>query len=181
MRNRRVAMGNAKIRLSVAPLFMLTLGFATMTIMGFQVGCTAGPAQPSLANREIPLDSLPTGAIEVGGESIRVWLALNDETRTEGLMHVGESDIADDQGMLFVFETERDLSFWMRNTYIPLDIAYARSDGTIVATHQMEPLTLQGYPSYEPARFALEMKAGSFDRLGVSVGDQLVIPDDLIK
>lgn len=96
-------------------------------------------------------------------------------------MYVPEREIADDQGMLFVFPDERYLGFWMKNTITPLDIAYARMDGTIVTTHTMPILTLQTYPSYEPAMFALEVKAGTFERLGIAAGDRIDIPDEVFK
>ncbi len=96
-------------------------------------------------------------------------------------MHVPADEIADDQGMLFIFPDEQPRGFWMRNTITSLDIAFARLDGTIVKTHQMPPLTLQSYPSVEPAMFALEMKAGSFAKFGIVAGDKLVIPEVIAK
>lgn len=96
-------------------------------------------------------------------------------------MYVEPHEIADDQGMLFVFPNEAQRGFWMLNTVTPLDIAYARFDGTIVSTWQMPPLTLQTFPSIEPAMFALEMKQGSFERIGLHEGDRLDIPTDLFN
>lgn len=129
--------------------------------------------------REHPLSTLPTGEIAAKDRILRVWLAVNDSTRAEGLMHVTAEEIADDQGMLFVFREEAHRGFWMRNTIIPLDIAFARFDGTIVRTHRMPPLTLQSFPSDEPAMFALEMKAGAFAALGIAEGDRLLIPAEI--
>ncbi len=138
------------------------------------------------AQRIYPLDSLPTDTITVRQQSIRVWVVQEfDEKRPgvvqEGLMHVPASEIADNQGMLFVFSDERLLSFWMKNTITPLDIAFARIDGTIVQTWQMPPLTLDTFPSIEPAIFALEMKAGAFARIGIQSGDRMSIPDQVFK
>ena len=96
-------------------------------------------------------------------------------------MHVAADEIAPDEGMLFVFPDEQVRSFWMKDTIISLDIAFARADGTIVATHAMPPLTLRSFGSVEPAMFALEMAAGSFDRLGIAPGDQIDIPDSIFK
>lgn len=89
------------------------------------------------ARRRYPLDSLPTTTITIGEHEFHVWLVQeSDETRpgalSEGLMHVPTSEIEDNQGMLFVFSDERQRGFWMLNTIAPLDIAYARFDGTIV-------------------------------------------------
>jgi uncharacterized membrane protein (UPF0127 family) len=97
----------------------------------------------------------------VGGQPIRVWLALSEEQRAEGLMFVIAEEIADDQGMLFVFREDQHMAFWMKNTLIPLDIAYLAADGRVLRTWTMPPQTLQTFPSGEPALFALEMKAST--------------------
>ncbi len=144
-------------------------------------GCVGAPMSDdgnggSASRRQFPLDTLPTTTIKVRETNVRVWLATSDAQHAEGLMFVTEEEIADDQGMLFVFPEEAFRGFWMKNTITSLDIAFARADGTIVATHTMPPLTLNTYPSYEPAMYALEMKAGSLARLGVASGDKLEIP-----
>jgi uncharacterized membrane protein (UPF0127 family) len=141
------------------------------------------------ARRFYPLDSLPTAWITVNGNLLRVWLAQDSTParrgaeRTpveEGLMFVPPEEIADDQGMLFVFADESIRGFWMRNTITPLDIAFARLNGTIVKTWQMPPLTLQTFSSVEPAMFALEMKQGAFDRLGIKEGQRIDIPPEVL-
>lgn len=129
--------------------------------------------------RQFDLDTLPAATITAAGHAIRVWLALTPEQQAEGLMHVPPDEIADDQGMLFVFPDEALRYFWMRNTITPLDIAYARMDGSIVRTWRMPPLTLESFPSVEPAMFALEMKAGAFERLGLAAGVRIDIPLDV--
>jgi hypothetical protein len=95
-------------------------------------------------------------------------------------MFVPPEEIADDQGMLFVFSDESIRGFWMRNTITPLDIAFARMDGTIVKIWQMPPRTLQTFSSIEPAMFALEVKQGTFGRLGIKEGDRLDIPPEVL-
>lgn len=142
-------------------------------------GCVGGAGEEG--PRQFPLDTLQTSQVQVKGNTFRTWLALTPDQQTEGLMHVSESEIADDQGMLFVFPDEQIRGFWMKNTIIPLDIAFARMDGTIVAIHTMPPLTLRTFSSIEPAMFALEVKAGTFARLGIVEGDVLRIPDDVFK
>jgi uncharacterized membrane protein (UPF0127 family) len=139
------------------------------------------PNRSAKGGRQFPLDTLPASTVTINDHAFRVWLALTAEHREEGLMWVAEDQLADDQGMLFVFPDERDLGFYMKNTITPLDIAFARWNGTIVATHTMPPLTLQTFPSYEPAMFALEVKAGTFERLGIAEGDRIVIPEDVFK
>ncbi|MCG3127179.1 MAG: hypothetical protein CHACPFDD_02037 [Phycisphaerae bacterium] len=131
--------------------------------------------------RKFPLDTLPVSTLTVKGHAIRAWLAISDEQHQEGLMYVPADEIADDQGMLFVFDNEWFRSFWMKNTITPLDIAFIKADGTIVKTHTMPPLTTQSFPSGEPAMFALEVKAGTWERLGVGAGDKVDIPRDVFK
>ncbi len=143
-------------------------------------GATTQPARrASDARRRFPLDSLPTSTVRIHGQQVRVWLARTPEQQQEGLMHVPPEEIADDQGMLFVFPLEDLRFFWMKNTITPLDIAYARADGLVVSTWTMPPLTLQSFPSIEPAMFALEMRAGAFTRLGLRPGDTIAIPPEV--
>lgn len=161
----------------------MLLSFVPIVIpAGLVSGCTqtsVSDADPS--RRQFPLDTLPTASITIDGATIPVYLATTPPTREEGLMHLGDQDLGDDEGMLFVFESERVLSFWMRNTFIPLDIAYARADGEIVTIHEMPPQTLRSFLSTEPALFALEMKAGAFERLGIDVGDTITLADDVMR
>lgn len=153
------------------------------------------PSSELLARRQFPLTKLPTDTIQIQKAAddnadtpttlptypFRVWLAANSDQQAEGLMYVPTAEIADDQGMLFVFNDEQVRGFWMRNTVAPLDIAFARRNGKIVAIHTMPPLTLRSFSSFEPAMFALEVKAGTFERLGIIEGDTIVIPDSVFK
>jgi uncharacterized protein len=139
---------------------------------------TAGSSD---ASRQYPLSTLPVAELSIDGHAFRVWLAQEFDTRRpnvqqEGLMFVRPDEMAADQGMLFVFDNEQVRAFWMRNTIAPLDIAYARTDGTIVKIWQMPALTWKTFSSVEPAMFALEVKQGTFARLGIQEGDVLVIP-----
>ena len=172
--------------LALAAAMLLLAAILPAGCVGSGVGANTNTnsnssGRASDARRQFPLDQLPTDAITANGQTIRVWLAGTDDTQKEGLMFVPAEEIADDQGMLFVFEDENYRGFWMSNTITSLDIAFARMDGTIVKTHTMPPLTLQTFPSIEPAMFALEMKAGAFARLGIKDGDTLTIPDSVFK
>lgn len=144
----------------------------------------SAPTDSSDGLRRYPLSTLPTSTVKVNQTTFRVWLAQDfDAARPgivqEGLMHVRPHEMADDQGMLFVFSNEREHGFWMLNTITPLDIAFARQDGTIVQTWEMAPETLRHYPSVEPAMFALEVKQGTFAQLGIGAGDVIEIPLDV--
>ena len=82
-------------------------------------------------------------------------------------------EMPEDQGMLFVFPQEQRLSFWMKNTYLPLSIAYIDAKGTIVDLQDMTPLDLEPHPSAKLARYALEVNQGWFKRHGVEVGESI--------
>lgn len=142
---------------------------------------TTNPTRSSDAFRRFSLDALPVATITIGEHEFKTWLATSSAQQNEGLMFVPEDEIADDQGMLFVFDREATRSFWMRNTVTSLDIAYARANGRIVTIHTMPPLTDRFFVSAEPAQFALEVKAGTFAELGIKEGDKLVIPPDVFK
>ncbi len=80
-------------------------------------------------------------------------------------------EVPEGTGMLFVFEREEILSFWMKNTYVPLSVAYADRSGRILEIHDMEPESLAPVRSSRPARYALEVPRGYFERAGIRPGD----------
>ncbi len=140
-------------------------------------GCDEVPRSSKERN---DLKSLKTTQIKVAGKvTYTAYIANTPDTERLGLMNVTEAGLPTDRGMIFVFPYDRLLNFWMRNTIIPLDIAYIRSDGTIVQTYTMEPLKEFGYSSIEPARFALELRAGQFKQWGIKEGDHVDIPPEL--
>jgi uncharacterized protein len=111
-----------------------------------------------------------------GGEEheLLVRIAAEPAERRQGLM--GVEHLPDDAGMLFAFPDDRDGGFWMKDTLVPLDIAFAEADGTIVAIEHMVPCDEDPCPTYEPGatyRVALEVPGGWFEERGVEVGDRL--------
>ncbi|MBI9108323.1 MAG: DUF192 domain-containing protein [Spirochaetales bacterium] len=116
-------------------------------------------------------DRLETRQISIGEALIEVEIADNAETRRTGLMNRKSMD--EDHGMLFVFEHDQKLSFWMKNTLIPLSIAYISADGEILEMYDMKPESLRPVESINSVRYALEMNHGWFERKGVCVGDYL--------
>jgi uncharacterized membrane protein (UPF0127 family) len=144
------------------------------------VGCA--PEEPD------PLDSLPQTDVHVKEHAFRVWIADEPEERKQGLMHIPAERMqplpdGTERGMVFVFpeEQSRRHAFWMKNTIIPLDIAFIRTDGTIVNIQTMAPLDTRGYFSTKPYRCALEVRANVFSRLKIKTGDKVRIPDSLLK
>jgi uncharacterized protein len=113
--------------------------------------------------------------VEFKGERFKVEVVDDDATRARGLMFRDSLDA--DRGMLFVFEREQPLAFWMKNTKIPLDIIYFDDERRMVSVASAPPCTTPqcpNYPSDAPARYTLELKAGSVKRLGARRGDELV-------
>jgi uncharacterized membrane protein (UPF0127 family) len=114
---------------------------------------------------------LSVASILVGHQRVTVEVAATPSARRRGLMH--RESLPDDRGMLFVFPEERLLTFWMKDTHIPLSIAFAREDGTIVHIAELEPRSERPVSSRSAARYALEMNRGWFARHGVLEGDAM--------
>ncbi|WP_322797366.1 DUF192 domain-containing protein [Tepidiforma sp.] len=121
----------------------------------------------------------PVVVIEQGEAraSVTVELATTPQQRAQGLMFrraLGEND-----GMLFIFPAESRGGFWMRNTYIPLDIAYIGADLTIVDIRRGTPLDETILTPSTPYRYVLEVNAGWFEANGLGVGARVILPEDL--
>jgi len=148
-------------------------------------GCEklVNPGSASLRN---DLGAMETARIKIGDHTFEVWLARTSEETQRGLMQVTEKELSPPKGvagrgMLFLFEKERPLSFWMYNCVIPIDVAYIRADGSIIRTWTMAPHETQPYPSGEPAMYALELYGGLMDELGIQADMQVEIPNSLLK
>ena len=111
--------------------------------------------------------------VEVAGKKLKVEFADNWDLRAQGLM--GREALCTDCGMLFDFEYSRQVSMWMKNTLIPLDVAFISSSGVIIDIRQMKPLDLTSIPSSKKVQFALEMNQGWFKQNGVKEGDKIRI------
>jgi uncharacterized membrane protein (UPF0127 family) len=125
------------------------------------------------------LSGFPTARILVGGVEFEVWLATTLPQQQQGLMNATEEQLeplgdGTPRGMLFVFPAEATRSFWMRDTHVPLDLAYATADGTIVEVHDLVPLDETLVPSGEPVQYALETLAGTFAAQGIAPGAVIV-------
>ena len=107
--------------------------------------------------------------LNIKGSKINVERADDHAARQLGLMY--RNFLPQDSGMLFSFPNSEERSFWMKNTYIPLSIAYIDGEGRIINIEDMEPLNLNGVRSAGPAKFALEANKGWFKERGINVGD----------
>ena len=107
-----------------------------------------------------------------GVHSFSVELATNDAERERGLMF--RKELPEGRGMLFDFEREAPVAFWMKNTYIPLDMIFIRADGSILRiAENTEPLSDRLVPSGGPVRAVLEVIGGTARRLGIAPGDKV--------
>ncbi len=136
------------------------------------------PVEQPLRNNLAGLDAC---TVQVKNLSLRLWIARTEIQRELGLMWVRPDEMTDNQGMLFVFPDDQGGGFWMKNTLIPLDIAFIRHDGTVAGIDQMEPKSLVTHAPHQPYRYAIEVKAGTLARAGLQVGDIVTIPADLLN
>jgi hypothetical protein len=113
--------------------------------------------------------NLPKIPLYINNKEIRVEVAKTPEERAKGLM--GRKQLGQDEGMLFIFEKEDYHGFWMKNTLIPLTIAFMDREGRIVKITDMKPLTLDSHDPPKPILYALEMKKDWFSTTGIKVGD----------
>lgn len=125
-----------------------------------------------------PQVSFEKQTIQIGHKKIVVEIAKSSLQQQHGLMF--RQSLGKNEGMLFIFDEEKPLSFWMKNTYIDLSIAYINKDKKIIQILDMaatSALAVQhpSYPSSGPAQYALEMNQGWFKKNKISVGDRLVL------
>ncbi|MGY4687643.1 DUF192 domain-containing protein [Petrotoga sp. DB-2] len=132
----------------------------------------------NLFSQSINMPEFPKGTLTISQEgsilTIPIEIANTNELREFGLMY--KEDIPEDYGMLFVFPTPGIRGFWMKNTFVELDIAFIDSSGTILDIQNMKPCeesTCPIYIIYKPFKFALEVKAGFFDRYGFIEGAKI--------
>lgn len=118
-----------------------------------------------------PQAPLPTAQLSAGIHIIRAEVANTEATRRDGLMF--RKELPGNDGMLFVFERPDVQCFWMRNTLLPLSIAFIADDGTIVNIEDMAPQTEDPHCAKKPVRYALEMAQGWFDQHGITAGRKL--------
>lgn len=105
---------------------------------------------------------------------LRVEVADSSRSRQRGLMF--RKNLYKNHGMLFVFERERHRRFWMKNTYVPLSIAYVNRYGIINEIYDMEPLdSSRRYPSIYPAQFAIEVNRGWFKKNNIKKGCRVLL------
>ena len=146
------------------------------------VGCTPQASEPGQPGPVPELDGhFGLGELAVVGDDgtaheFRIYIATEFEQQRRGLMFVRE--LPADVGMLFVYEDEGTRSMWMKNTYVSLDMIFARADGTVInIVRDTVPQTLDSHISTAPARYVLELNAGTARKLGIGKRSRLVWND----
>jgi len=114
---------------------------------------------------------LPTATLDVDGHAVPVEIAATAAHRSRGLMY--RDSMPEDAGMLFIYKDEAIRRFWMKDTRIPLSIAFANRRGEIVRIADMKPFDESSTSSLAPAMYALEMNQGWFEANGVERGDKI--------
>lgn len=130
------------------------------------LACAALAQEPQL--------NLPRVKLAAGMHIIDAQVAGTPDQRMTGLMH--RKEMPQHEGMLFVFDHPAEQCFWMKNTLLPLSVAFLADDGTIVNIDEMQPQTLESHCSAKPVRYVLEMNKGWFARKGIKAGARLEGP-----
>jgi uncharacterized membrane protein (UPF0127 family) len=162
---------------------MIRVYGALRFVLPFLSLCFLSPALLPMARGDKAVDAVPAPVdfrvqtIRLARHKITAEIADTPEGHERGLML--RTSLADDHGMLFVFDRELPLAFWMKNTLIPLSIGYFSADRTLVDVQEMTPAVAgdQRPPSYrsaKPAKYALEMPKGWFSKNRVEPGAKLV-------
>ncbi len=168
---------------------MRKLTIALIFLVLFAAGCSgdsggsdknAGTAKASGDETTASASGLQAITIDAsGGEKVKMKVEIADSPaeQEKGLMF--RKSLGKDRGMLFVFPDEQVRSFWMKNTLIPLSIAYIDAEGRIIDVQEMKALDDQPphYVSAEPAKYALEANKGFFEQRKVKVGNRVELPD----
>ena len=134
-----------------------------LTIVAALASCAALAQEPQM--------DLPRVKLSAGMHLIDAQLARNTDERSVGLMY--RKEMPQHEGMLFEFEQASQQCFWMKDTLLPLSIAFVADDGTVVNVDEMKPQTLDSHCSLKPVRYVLEMNQGWFAKRGIKAGYKL--------
>jgi uncharacterized membrane protein (UPF0127 family) len=132
--------------------------------------CAGTPALfPSLQQAKVQATTA------TGTHEFAVWIAADPKSRERGLMYV--RDMPPDRGMLFVFEFPQPVAFWMKDTYLPLDLVFLAEDGTVLnVAANAKPLSLDPIESDGDALAVLEVLGGTAKKIGLKAGNRLQLP-----
>jgi uncharacterized protein len=140
----------------------MTNCFSKFLVLGLVLFLTGVSCRQNLKS------DLPVVALKIGQQEVQVEVANKNSTRMSGLMF--RKEMGADNGMLFVFPNSAPRAFWMKNTYLPLSIAFLDEKGMILNILEMPPQTEDNFSSRGSAKFALEMNSRWFERKGIKPG-----------
>jgi uncharacterized membrane protein (UPF0127 family) len=149
-----------------------SLAAMTVMIAFFVVSCSAQSAASQDPDKPNP--PLKTVTLKAGNIQVIAEVAVTELEKNRGLKF--RKTLAEGKGMLFVFESDQKVSFWMKNTALPLSLAFISSDGTILQILDLQPFSVEPRPSERSVRYALEVPQGWFAKVGLKVGDHFEIP-----
>jgi uncharacterized protein len=145
----------------------LLLGSALLAAL---IGCH----EASSAADNPQVKKLPTTQMTIAGKPFTLEVADDPDEQERGLMY--RTSLAENEGMIFVFQDEKVRGFWMQNVPISLDIAYLDRNGLVLTVLTMYPMDTRTRSSEKPAQYAVEVAGGVAGKIGLKVGDRLEIP-----
>ncbi|MEH3116846.1 MAG: DUF192 domain-containing protein [Methylorubrum populi] len=162
--------------MTVTPVPVSKLLRLLLRLSACLVVLAAGPVSSVRAQGAAPAAQAATEPLGIvaknGRHPFQVEVMRDDAQRARGLMY--RRSMAADHGMLFDFERPMPVTMWMKNTYLPLDMVFIRSDGTVARiAADTEPLSTKVIPSGEPVLAVLELNAGTAAKLGIRAGDRV--------
>lgn len=145
----------------------LSCFFAFIALVWFSGHDSCSVQRPSRKFDPYTLDNV---SVKIGEHQLKFWIMDTPAKRCEGMKGLEESQVPQENGMLFVFPRPSIVSFWMQHTYIPLDIAFIDSQGVVLETASLQALCTDIVRSKETVQYVIEMKQGAFARYGIVPG-----------
>jgi len=130
-------------------------------------------------NRTIPLHKLFKTELKIKNQIFDVWLALSPKQQSEGLSFVQTDEMSIKEGMLFIYPTNAQRTFWMHNTLIDLDIVFIKEDGTVNQMYNMSKDSTDYYGSIGVVRYVLELRKGILETIPLQIGDKIEISKEV--
>lgn len=122
---------------------------------------------------------LPTEKMTIRDQVFTLEVANQPDTRERGLMY--RDSMPKNHGMIFIFDAPSHVSFWMKNTRIPLDIIYINDGGSVTGIYTLQPYDERGIHNPPEARFVIELNGGRSQEIGLKTGDKLALPEKILK
>ncbi|MCB9984007.1 MAG: DUF192 domain-containing protein [Rhodospirillales bacterium] len=168
-----------RTKISLKYYVIIAVLLSAIAVFGVQINRTQAQDEqaiklpPPLTDEPFAQDILSIRKADGEELYFNIELALTPRQQAQGLMY--RTEMPEDSGMLFFFRVPRKLSFWMKNTLIPLDMVFVHPDGTIHHIHHnAKPQDETSITSKFPAKAVLELNGGTADKMGIKEGDQLI-------